>query len=55
MSVEITLRGIPETVRDELAARADRAGVSLEEYLVTALIELASELSPEERRAGAIY
>ncbi len=55
MPVEITLRDIPENVRDELAARAAQAGCSLEEYLVTQLVELASQPSPQEGRAGALY
>ncbi len=33
MSVAITVRGVPDEVRDELAARAARAGQSLQEYL----------------------
>lgn len=33
MSVAITVRDVPETVRDELAGRAARAGKSLQEYL----------------------
>ena len=33
MSVVITVRDVPDAVRDELAARAARAGRSLQEYL----------------------
>jgi plasmid stability protein len=33
MGVAITVRDVPEDVRDELAARAARAGKSLQEYL----------------------
>jgi plasmid stability protein len=33
MSVAITVRDVPDEVRDELAARAARAGQSLQEYL----------------------
>ena len=33
MSVAITIRDVPDEVRDELAARAARAGKSLQEYL----------------------
>jgi plasmid stability protein len=33
MSVSITVRDVPDEVRDELAARAARAGKSLQEYL----------------------
>jgi plasmid stability protein len=38
MSVSITVRDVPDEVRDELAARAARAGQSLQEYLRTMLI-----------------
>jgi len=37
----ITVRDVPDETRDELAARAARAGQSLQEYLRSALIELA--------------
>ena len=33
MPVQITIRGVPENVRDELAARAAREGKSMQEYL----------------------
>lgn len=33
MGVAITVRDVPDQVRDELAARAARAGMSLQEYL----------------------
>ncbi len=33
MPVEITIRGVPQAVRDELAARAAARGQSLEEFL----------------------
>jgi plasmid stability protein len=39
MSVAITVRDVPDEVRDELAARAARAGKSLQEYLRAMLIE----------------
>jgi plasmid stability protein len=42
MSVAITIRDVPEQVRDELAARAARAGKSLQEYLRGMLIESAA-------------
>ncbi|MGQ0607828.1 MAG: FitA-like ribbon-helix-helix domain-containing protein [Chloroflexota bacterium] len=38
----ITVRDVPDEVRDELAARAARAGRSLQEHLRAELIELAS-------------
>ena len=42
MSVAITVRDVPDHVRDELAARAARAGKSLQEYLRTMLIDVAA-------------
>lgn len=33
MPIAITIRDVPDEVRDELAARAARAGQSLQEYL----------------------
>ena len=39
----ITIRDVPNAVRDELAARAARAGKSLQEYLRGMLVESASE------------
>jgi plasmid stability protein len=39
MSVAITIRDVPDDVRDELAARAARAGKSLQEYLRGMLVE----------------
>ena len=43
MSVAITIRNVPNAVRDELAARAARAGKSLQEYLRGMLVESASQ------------
>lgn len=42
MSVAITVRDVPDDVRDELAARAARAGQSLQEYLRAMLVESAA-------------
>ena len=42
MGVAITVRDIPDEVRDELAARAARAGKSLQEYLRGMLIDSAA-------------
>ncbi len=39
----ITIREVPDSARDELAARAARAGKSLQEYLRGSLIELAAK------------
>ena len=55
----ITVRDVPAEVRDELAARAARAGRSLQEHLRIELIELASRpsasdwLSDVQRRKAA--
>ena len=45
MSGAITVRDVPDEVRDELAARAARSGRSLQEYLRRELIELADRPS----------
>jgi plasmid stability protein len=42
MSVAITVRDVPDEVRDELAARAARSGKSLQEYLRGMLIASAA-------------
>jgi plasmid stability protein len=42
MPVAITVRDVPDEVRDELAARAARAGKSLQEYLRGMLIDSAA-------------
>jgi len=42
VAVAITIRDIPDEVRDELAARAARAGKSLQEYLRGMLIGSAA-------------
>lgn len=39
MGVAITIRDVPDDVRDELAARAARAGQSLQEYLRAMLVQ----------------
>ena len=41
MSTSVTIRDVPDDVRDELAARAALAGRSLQEHLRAELIELA--------------
>ena len=42
MSVQITVRNVPERVRDELAARAARKRQSLQEFLRCELERIAS-------------
>jgi antitoxin FitA len=45
MPVQITIRDVPEKIRDELAARAALQGKSMQEYLRTELERLASRPS----------
>lgn len=47
MAVQITIRGVPEEVRDELAARAALKHQSMQEYLREELERLASFPSVE--------
>ncbi len=58
----ITIRGVPDDARDELAARAAVSGRSLQEYLRSELIELArrpdagaliARVRERKRRTGA--
>ena len=53
MSVAITVREVPDAVRDELAGRAARAGKSLQEYLRGMLLEAAARPSAEDVIARA--
>ncbi|HZV51177.1 MAG TPA: hypothetical protein VFD49_15605 [Candidatus Dormibacteraeota bacterium] len=53
MAVSITVRNVPEHVRDELAARAARSGRSLQEYLLGLLVEMAERPSMDEVIARA--
>ncbi len=53
MSVAVTVRDVPDDVRDELAARAARAGKSLQEYLRGMLIDAAARLPVEDVIARA--
>lgn len=46
MATSITVRNVPDLTRDELAARAARSGRSLQEFLRTHLISLASRPDP---------
>ena len=48
MSVAITVREVPDAVRDELAARAARSGKSMQEYLRALLVEQASKPAQED-------
>ena len=61
MGIQITIRDVPEPVRNELAARAARAHLSMQEYLRGELERLAARPSVEawleqvreRKRAGA--
>lgn len=48
MATAITVRNVPDDVRDELAARAARTGRSLQEHLRAELIEMARRPTIEE-------
>ncbi|MCB9920210.1 MAG: hypothetical protein H6832_17545 [Planctomycetes bacterium] len=45
MATTLTIRNVPEQVRDELASRAALAGKSLQEYVLAFVIELARKPS----------
>ncbi len=45
MSVQLTIRGVPEEVRDELAARAALQRQSMQEFLRSELERIASRPS----------
>ncbi len=47
MAVQITIRRVPERVRDELAARAASQGKSMQEFLRAELERLAARPSIE--------
>jgi plasmid stability protein len=51
--VAVTIRDVPESVRDELAARAARAGKSLQEYLRGVLIATADKPAVDDVIARA--
>jgi len=46
--VAVTIRDVPDGVRSELAARAARAGQSLQEYLRGVLVNVAAKPTVEE-------
>lgn len=48
MAVQITIRNVPEEVRDQLKTRAARNRQSMQEYLRTELERVASEPSVDE-------
>ena len=49
----MTIRDVPDGVRDELAARAARGGQSLQEYLRTLLVNVAEKPTVGEVLARA--
>jgi plasmid stability protein len=51
--VAVTIRDVPDGVRDELAARAARDGQSLQEYLRTLLVNVAEKPTVGEVLARA--
>ncbi len=51
--VAITIRNVPQRVRDELAARAALSGRSLQEYLVAELEDLSARRTLAEVIAAA--
>lgn len=53
MTVNITIRAVPEEVRSVLAARARGEGRSLQEFLSRELASIASKPSVEESIARA--
>jgi antitoxin FitA len=44
----ITIRNVPEELRDELVARAARSGMSLEQYLLWGLAMMVEDPSPDD-------
>ena len=48
MAVQITIREVPDAVRNQLAARAARRGQSMQQFLAQTLEDIASLPSIEE-------
>ena len=48
MPVQITIRNVPNEVRDELAVRAARARQSMQEYLRSELERIAARPTPDQ-------
>jgi plasmid stability protein len=48
MTVAITIRNVPDEVRDELAARAAKSGRSLQEFLLRELTDIAARPSVDD-------
>ncbi len=47
MAVQLTIRNVPDELRDELASRAAVAGQSMQEYLLGELRRIADKPSPK--------
>lgn len=47
-SMNITIRNVPQEVRDALAKNAARQGKSMQEYLRSELVKLSRKMSTEE-------
>ncbi|MEQ9004188.1 MAG: hypothetical protein RIE74_11535 [Pseudomonadales bacterium] len=47
MAVQLTIRDVPDAVRDELAARAALQGLSMQEFLRQQLVRIAARPAPE--------
>lgn len=48
MTTSVTVRNVPEDVRNELAAKAARRGQSLQAYLLDTLTEVSNHPDQEE-------
>ncbi|MDP9821454.1 FitA-like ribbon-helix-helix domain-containing protein [Nocardioides massiliensis] len=53
MGVAVTVRDVPREVRDELAARAARSGMSLQEYVRRLLVQSAERPAVDDLIARA--
>ncbi len=51
MSTMIQIRNVPDAVHRRLKARAAMAGMSLSEYLLSEIREVAARPTPDEMRA----
>lgn len=51
MTTMIQIRNVPDRIHRTLKARAARAGLSLSDYLLRELSDLANRPTPEEMRA----
>lgn len=54
MATTITIRQVPQDVRNELAARAARSGRSLQEYMLGEVTKLASKPAIEDWTASLV-